>query len=147
MDASLSQMSIGAILQQAVDQARVLAGDRWAQVRVVAPSAGSADLARRALGELGSFLRVRFSTVDVLLSELGVPGLVRAGRVAEPVGWGMSTLEAEVRRLADAGQLARYGQTLRRPGWGPTLEAAVRQVEQARLTPGQLRAIDAPEGA
>lgn len=124
----------------------MLAEDRWAQVRVVAPSAGSADLARHALGELGPFLRVRFSTVEVLLSELGVPALVRAGRAAEPAGWLMPTLEAEVRRLADAGQLAGYGKTLLRPGWGPTLEAALRQVEQARLHHAQLRDIDAPEG-
>lgn len=143
---SLPRVALSTALAEAVSRVRTLCGDRWEQVRVVAPSAGSADLARRALGELGPFLRVRFSTVEVLLSELGVPALVRAGRAAEPAGWLMSSLEAEVRRLAEAGQLAGYGKTLCRPGWGPTLETALRQVEQARLRPAQLREIDAPEG-
>lgn len=139
-------MPSGTALEQALDRARALVSDRHARVRVVAPSAGSADLARRALGDRGPFLRVRFSTVEVLLSELGVPALARRGLAPEPAGWFTTTLETEVARLGALGALAGYGATLARPGWTSTLEAAVRAIEQSRLTPTRLRAIDAAPG-
>ncbi len=142
---NVARMPPGASLEQAIRRARALVDDPHARVRIVAPSAGSADLARRALGDLGPFIRVRFSTVEVLLSELGVPALARRGLAPEPPGWLTTTIEAEVARLADDG-LAGYGATLARPGWTATLEAAVRAVEQARLTPDRLRSIDAPDG-
>jgi hypothetical protein len=140
-------MSIGAALSEAIARARAAAGDTWAQVRVVAPSVGSADLARRALGNAGPFLRVRFSTVEGLLAELGAPALARAGLAPEPAGWLAATLALEVARLGADGGLAGYGSTLALPGWSAALERAVRAVEQAGLTQADLRAVPAPPGA
>lgn len=138
-------VTVGSALHHAISQLRDSIGEPFARICVIAPSAGSASLARRALGEHSPFIRVRFVPLEVALSELGVPALVKEERTPEPPGWLRASLTVLLPALAAQGKLGRYGATLSSPGWISAVESAVHSLEVAGLSPSAIRSAAAPE--
>ena len=68
---STLEPDVQSALVAAVQTARARLGDPCAPVVFVMTSSANAALARRALGARVSFIRVRFTTVDEVVSTLG----------------------------------------------------------------------------
>ncbi len=138
---STLEPDVPSALATAVEAARAAMGDPCAPVVFVMTSRANAALARRALGAKESFIRVRFTTADEVVSTLGRAATRGDGLRPEPAGWVGASLLAALPELSTRGALGEHGESLVQPGWLAPLTRAVATLEDAHVSPGALTAL------
>jgi hypothetical protein len=134
--------TIGEALARAIAHVREAVGDSTASVAVITPSRVNANFARRELAFAGPFIRVSFITPAQLHAQLAEPRLRQLGLTTEPPGWLRATLARLLRERSDLGP---YGEAMTDKGWLPSLAAAIGVLEEALVSPEELRAVSADQ--
>lgn len=132
----MSETRLGSALARAIVAVREGAGDDWAPVAVVVPSDTNGVLARQQLALAGPFIQVHFVTPERLVSQLGLRGLILAGKTAEPRGWSRTTIAA---LLGSDAVTKLAGRALVGAGWPAAFERALDALERGGVTASNLR--------
>jgi hypothetical protein len=133
---------LGQALALSIERLRSELGDPYAPVTVLVPAGPNGVLARRILAGEGPQIRIWFETPEGLLREQLPVSFWRTAR-AEPPGWRRSTLARIVDRFGADGELGRFAEVLRRPGWREPLASALVRLEGLTATAADLAALAA----